>query len=152
MSSLQGPSQVLRWIGRNAKRVAVFILGVAVLLAGIAMLALPGPGVIVVIVGLVILATEFAWAERALDTVTERTATAATKITDDTRGRALLAASGVGLVVAGIVVIVITPFPVAGISLIFAGIVSLATLHPRVGRWIEERAATGINETDDVPG
>ena len=34
------------------------------LLAGFAMLVLPGPGIIVIILGLAILATEFAWAER----------------------------------------------------------------------------------------
>ena len=34
------------------------------------MLALPGPGVLVIILGLVILATEFAWAERMLDRTT----------------------------------------------------------------------------------
>ena len=44
----------------------VFVAGVAVLLAGPAMLALPGPGVLVIILGLVILATEFAWAERVV--------------------------------------------------------------------------------------
>ena len=57
----------MRWIGRNAKRIAVFIAGVAVVVAGVAMLVLPGPGLVVIILGLAILATEFAWAERALD-------------------------------------------------------------------------------------
>ena len=41
---LHSPIQWLRWIGRSAKRLAVFVLGVVVLGAGIAMLALPGPG------------------------------------------------------------------------------------------------------------
>ena len=40
--------------------------GSTVLIAGIAMLVLPGPGLVVIIAGLAILATEFAWAERRL--------------------------------------------------------------------------------------
>ena len=67
MVDLHSPSDWLRTIARNAKRLLVFIVGVAVLAAGVAMLALPGPGVVVIIVGLVILGTEFAWAERMLE-------------------------------------------------------------------------------------
>ena len=43
----------------------VAALGFTVVGAGVAMLALPGPGVVVIIVGLAIRATEIAWAERA---------------------------------------------------------------------------------------
>lgn len=64
---LHGPVIVGRWIGANAKRIAVFVVGSVVCLAGVAMLVLPGPGVLVVVAGLAILATEFVWAERALD-------------------------------------------------------------------------------------
>jgi len=54
------------FIKRSGKRIAVTIVGFAVLLAGIAMLVLPGPGLIVIIAGLAILATEYVWAERML--------------------------------------------------------------------------------------
>ena len=64
---LHGPVIVARWIGANAKRIAVFIAGSVVMLAGVAILVLPGPGIVVVLAGLAILATEFVWAERALD-------------------------------------------------------------------------------------
>lgn len=47
-------------------RVAVITLGSLVTLAGVGMLILPGPGIVVVIAGLGILATEVAWAERLL--------------------------------------------------------------------------------------
>jgi hypothetical protein len=56
MVDLHSPSDWIRTIARNAKRLLVFILGVAVLAAGVAMLALPGPGVVVIIVGIVIAA------------------------------------------------------------------------------------------------
>jgi len=60
------PSEVFRFIGRNAKRVAVTIVGGMVVLAGVAMLIFPGPAVVVIPLGFAILATEYAWAARAL--------------------------------------------------------------------------------------
>jgi uncharacterized protein (TIGR02611 family) len=57
---------VALFIQRSGKRIAVTIVGFAVLLAGVAMLVLPGPGVVVIIAGLAILATEYVWAERML--------------------------------------------------------------------------------------
>ena len=69
---LHGPAIVLRWILSNAKRIAVFVAGMVVLIAGVAMIVLPGPGLLVIIAGLAILATEFAWAERALDSAKAR--------------------------------------------------------------------------------
>lgn len=47
-------------------RVGVFTVGFVVLLAGVAMMVLPGPGMLAIVVGLAILATEFVWAQRAL--------------------------------------------------------------------------------------
>jgi hypothetical protein len=61
-----------RFIGRNAKRVAVTIAGLLVLLAGAAMLVLPGPGIVVIIAGLAILATQYVWAERLLKLAKEK--------------------------------------------------------------------------------
>jgi uncharacterized protein (TIGR02611 family) len=60
-------SQIARFIGRSGKRIAVTVIGFAVLIAGIIMMVTPGPGVLVIVAGLAILATEWAWAERALD-------------------------------------------------------------------------------------
>lgn len=48
------------------RKVAVALLGSIVLLAGIIMLVAPGPGLIGIIAGLLILSTEFEWAERYL--------------------------------------------------------------------------------------
>jgi len=43
------------------------VTGVVLVLAGILMLVLPGPGLLVILIGLALLATEFAWARRAFD-------------------------------------------------------------------------------------
>jgi uncharacterized protein (TIGR02611 family) len=50
-----------------AYRIGVGVVGAAVALLGLALVPLPGPGWLVVFLGLGILATEFAWAERLLD-------------------------------------------------------------------------------------
>lgn len=152
MVDLHHPSDWLRWIGRNAKRMFIFVLGVAILAAGVAMLALPGPGVLVIIVGLVVLATEFTWAEKALDKTTERAAGAAVSVQGSKSGRLALAASGVGMIVGGILVaIFFSAFIVVGISVALAGVIGLCTLLPQVQTWIQEKADVGINDTDDVP-
>jgi len=48
-------------------RVAVGVLGTAIVVGGIALIPLPGPGWLIVFAGLALLATEFAWAGRLLD-------------------------------------------------------------------------------------
>jgi uncharacterized protein (TIGR02611 family) len=48
-------------------RLAKIVAGFALLAAGLAMLALPGPGWLTIAAGLAMLAAEFAWARWALD-------------------------------------------------------------------------------------
>jgi uncharacterized protein (TIGR02611 family) len=63
---------MMRVLARFARRGGVFIVGVALLVAGAAMLVLPGPGIAVILLGLVVLAREFSWAKRALDWTRDR--------------------------------------------------------------------------------
>ncbi|MGE5173040.1 MAG: PGPGW domain-containing protein [Betaproteobacteria bacterium] len=51
---------------RHARRVIVAVIGATVLFAGVFMIVLPGPAVIVIPAGLAILASEFLWARRLL--------------------------------------------------------------------------------------
>jgi uncharacterized protein (TIGR02611 family) len=55
-----------RFIARNGRRIAVTIVGVVVVLAGLALLILPGPGWLLIFVGLSILGSEYVWAQRLL--------------------------------------------------------------------------------------
>jgi tellurite resistance protein TerC len=48
----------------GVRRLVVGIVGGTVLLIGVALIFLPGPAFVVIPVGLAILATEFAWAQR----------------------------------------------------------------------------------------
>ena len=59
---------------RLARRVIIFVLGMSVLLVGIIMTVpfVPGPGIIVIPLALAILATEFVWARRILDSLKKR--------------------------------------------------------------------------------
>lgn len=53
-------------------RIAIIVVGTVVLLAGLVMLVLPGPGVVAILVGLGILAQEFTWADKLLKTVRKK--------------------------------------------------------------------------------
>jgi hypothetical protein len=59
--------EVVIFIGRSSKRIAVTVVGGAVVAGGLAMLVLPGPGILVVALGFAILGTEYAWAANALE-------------------------------------------------------------------------------------
>jgi uncharacterized protein (TIGR02611 family) len=59
-----------RWwknIPRPVRKPLVFMVGFAVVVAGIAMLVLPGPGWAAIFLGFAILATEFGFAEKVRD-------------------------------------------------------------------------------------
>jgi uncharacterized protein (TIGR02611 family) len=51
---------------RQIRRIGIAIAGGVVLAIGVAMIVLPGPGIVVIPAGLAILATEFPWARRLL--------------------------------------------------------------------------------------
>lgn len=52
--------------GRTAWRVGVTTLGVVIILGGIVLLPLPGPGWLIIFAGLGLLGTEYEWAHRLL--------------------------------------------------------------------------------------
>ena len=54
-----------------ARRIVISVMGGTVVLAGVAMIVLPGPALVVIPIGLGILGLEFAWARRWLKRVRE---------------------------------------------------------------------------------
>ena len=56
---------------KTARRIAVLVVGSTVVALGIVMLVTPGPGLIVIPIGLAILSVEFAWARIWLRKVRE---------------------------------------------------------------------------------
>src|ERR687895_2424633 len=86
-------------------RIGFAAFGFVVVLAGVAMLVLPGPGLLVIALGLGILALEFAWAERLLERTVDRMEDAANTVKRASRTQQILlaaacAAAGGGLLVA----------------------------------------------------
>ena len=65
--ALHQPKEWIRFILRSSKRIAVLVVGLALIAGGVVLLVLPGPGLLLIIAGLAVLATEFAWAEVMLD-------------------------------------------------------------------------------------
>jgi len=63
---------MLQLLGRAVRRGGVFVVGMTLLIAGAAMLVLPGPGIAVMLLGLVVLSAEFLWAKRVLAWARER--------------------------------------------------------------------------------
>jgi hypothetical protein len=87
---LQKPIAVLRFIGRSSRRIAVSVAGGVLVLAGLAMVVLPGPGLLVIVLGFAVLGTEYAWAAAAL----ERSKRTATRVGQAARGGAGKVARG----------------------------------------------------------
>jgi uncharacterized protein (TIGR02611 family) len=58
-------------VKKAVKRWGVRILGWVLLVLGIAALPLPGPGAMIILVAMIVLATQYEWAEKRLDRVKE---------------------------------------------------------------------------------
>ena len=97
-------------------RVAAAIGGFLVVLLGIILIPLPGPGLLVVAVGLAVLALEFAWAEHLLERTVERLSEAGERVKRASPvGQAAVALLGVLATAASLIVAYtwdIPPLPV----------------------------------------
>lgn len=87
------PAEVIRFIARSSKRIGVTVLGAVLVLGGLALLVLPGPGFLVVVLGFAVLGTEYAWAASALER-TKRAAGAAGRTARDVAGKAARGTAG----------------------------------------------------------
>ena len=82
-------------------RVPFVLVGFTIVLVGLAMLVLPGPGLLVMAVGFAMLALEFAWAERVLESTLERMDKTTKTVKRATRlQKALSAATGIAALIA----------------------------------------------------
>jgi uncharacterized protein (TIGR02611 family) len=84
-------------------RFVVAIFGFLVVLAGLAMLVLPGPGLLVIAIGLGILALEFVWAERLLERTVDKMEDAADTVKRSSPLQQALAVVFLALAAVGIV-------------------------------------------------
>ncbi|KQY55475.1 MULTISPECIES: PGPGW domain-containing protein [unclassified Nocardioides] len=67
----------MTWGAAATKRILLEIVGWTLVLAGIAALVLPGPGLVLLFCGLLVLSQQYEWAERRLEPVERRAMQAA---------------------------------------------------------------------------
>jgi uncharacterized protein (TIGR02611 family) len=84
-------------------RILMILVGFTLLLAGLAMLVLPGPAFVVIPVGLALLSLEFAWAEKLLERAVEQGEVAKRKATEATKTQRILGIAATVLGVAAFV-------------------------------------------------
>ncbi|MBA2812563.1 TIGR02611 family protein [Streptomyces sp. KM273126] len=80
-------------------QVGVFVLGLAVVVAGVIMLPLPGPGWVVIFCGMAIWATEFVWAQLVLRWTKRKVTEAAQRALDPEVRRRNIILTAIGLVI-----------------------------------------------------
>lgn len=85
-------------------QVGVFVIGLAVVVAGIIMLPLPGPGWLVIFGGMAIWATEFVWAQLVLRWTRRKVTEAAQRALDPKVRRRNIALTVIGLVIIAVLV------------------------------------------------
>ncbi|MFG2950741.1 TIGR02611 family protein [Streptomyces adustus] len=85
-------------------QVGVFVVGLAVVVAGVIMLPLPGPGWVVIFGGMAIWATEFVWAQLVLRWTKRKVTEAAQKALDPKVRRRNITLTAIGLVIVAVLV------------------------------------------------
>lgn len=157
-----GPGEEARtlwyFIRRSGKRIAVALIGGGMVIGGILLIPLPGPGWAIVFAGLAVLATEFVWAERLLGFAKKHAENAMDAVIGEKGARSGWAISaGIAACVGPAIVIVdrVTIFSlsfadqrwwmdrvalVAAVITVFCGHMALSTIkrnpHRSKGRWM----------------
>ncbi|GAA2712513.1 MULTISPECIES: TIGR02611 family protein [Streptomyces] len=85
-------------------QVGVFVVGLAVVVAGVIMLPLPGPGWLVIFAGMAIWATEFVWAQLVLRWTKRKVTEAAQRALDPRVRRRNIILTVCGLIVVGVLI------------------------------------------------
>ncbi|MFC7497167.1 MULTISPECIES: PGPGW domain-containing protein [unclassified Nocardioides] len=129
--------------GAAAKRIVLETVGWLLVVAGIAALVLPGPGLLMLFAGLVILSQQYEWAERRLEPVERAAKRAAAEGVETWLRIALSAVGGLTIVAFGVLWLVdpdvpgwwplrdewwLPGAPAAGISLVLSGFIALGLL------------------------
>ncbi|MFB7994750.1 TIGR02611 family protein [Streptomyces sp. NPDC056002] len=85
-------------------QVGVFVVGLAVVVAGVIMLPLPGPGWLVIFGGMAIWATEFVWAQLVLRWTKRKVTEATQRALDPAVRRRNIILTSVGVVIIAVLV------------------------------------------------
>ncbi|MFB9688499.1 PGPGW domain-containing protein [Amycolatopsis plumensis] len=119
-------------IGKQAKRVLIIVAGGVLLVVGVLLLVLPGPGLLLVLAGLLLLASEFPALEKYVDPVRDRAMKAAEDSVSSPLRIAGSVLAGLALLAAGIVWGTVKSLPFSGwstgSSLILSSVILFALL------------------------
>ena len=125
-------SVLLRTGVRLVRRIVITIVGVAILALGAVLLVAPGPGFLVIALGLFTLGLEYEWARRRLETVRQKVADLAELAVAKPWSTVGSVLAALALVAGGVVVGVVHTLPASswwtGGSLIAGGVIALATI------------------------
>jgi uncharacterized protein (TIGR02611 family) len=92
------------WLLDTAWRLTVFIVGATLICVGALLLILPGPGWAMIAVGLVVLASEYVWAQRLLHPLRKKLAQAKQKASQPQYRTQLRVVSASLVVLAGVAI------------------------------------------------
>jgi ABC-type glycerol-3-phosphate transport system permease component len=93
-----------------AKRIVLEVVGWGLLLVGIAALVLPGPGLILIALGLAVLSQQYEWAERRLEPVRLRALRAAAEGVETVPRIVLSLTAALVLVASGVLALVLVAY------------------------------------------
>jgi hypothetical protein len=137
-----------------AKRVACGVGGGLLLVIGVVLLVLPGPGLLLVLAGLLVLANGFPAAQKFVDPVERRAMKAAEESVASPLRMVFSIGTGVVLIAAGVVWWVVPGLPLGGwptgCSLILSGLILLGLLVVSYRRVRSQREA-GSEPTTSTP-
>jgi hypothetical protein len=130
-------------VSKGVKRIGLEVLGWSLVLVGLAAMVLPGPGLLCLFAGLVVLSQQYEWAERRLDPVERAALRAAYEGVSTAPRIAMSVAGGAVLVALGVLWMVAPDAPGwwplrdswwlfggfwTGFSLVASGIISWALI------------------------
>jgi hypothetical protein len=134
------------------KRFAVTLVGVALLLLGAAMMVLPGPGILVIVAGLAVLATEYVWARKMLKTARAKAEEVQEAAVASPVRTAATLVFGVGLLAVGLAMVFLRDVDLPFWSPVTGGIIAVTAVILLVTTWLTLRAAKGQESTYTATG
>ncbi|MBV8997125.1 MAG: hypothetical protein JO287_26300 [Pseudonocardiales bacterium] len=99
-----------------ARRILFTVAGLALCVAGVGLLIRPGPGLLLLLAGLVLLANEYPWARRMTAPVRRQAIRSATQSVASPLRINVTVLCGLALIAAGIVWIVVPALPFGGVA------------------------------------
>ena len=118
-------------LARLLRRIAVTVVGIVILAVGLVLLVAPGPGLLVILLAMIVLAAEYEWARRHLAAVRARARSAADKAAASRVATAAAVLFGIGAIGLGGVLIFTDVLPLSGVgtgaSVALGGLTVLAT-------------------------